>query len=169
MIIRKANKEDSLNLAALSIQVWLHTYAATGIRTEISRYIFDTFTQKYFEKSIENPDSQILVATKDNHLIGYIRAHFGSFWKDESNGYEIDKLYVQNHFQGRGLGKRLLNEISTQYGGTFWLSTWKYNHHAIAFYKHLGFIEIGTRYFQFEGEAHENCVLAINPGYGAFL
>jgi hypothetical protein len=35
-MIRNAKKTDSINLAALSIQVWLHTYATEGIRKEIS-------------------------------------------------------------------------------------------------------------------------------------
>lgn len=166
MMIRKAKKEDSLNLAVLSIQVWLHTYAASGIRNEISYFVLDTFTPAYFKNSIENKNYRVCVAIKDNHLVGYVTAHLTSFWQDESNGYEIDKLYVQEHFQGRGLGKRLLAEISTQCGGTFWLSTWKYNDKAIGFYKHLGFIDVGTRYFEFGGEAHENCVLAIKQERG---
>ncbi len=34
-MIRSAKKDDCLNLAALSIQVWLHTYAPEGITAEI--------------------------------------------------------------------------------------------------------------------------------------
>lgn len=133
MIIQKASKRDSLNLTVLSIPVWLHTYAASGIRNKISRFVLDTFTQTYFEKTIQNSNYHILVAIKDDHLVGYIRAHFTSHWQEASNGYEIEKLYVQENFQGIGIGKRLLTEISTQCGGTFWLTTWKYDHKALGF------------------------------------
>jgi diamine N-acetyltransferase len=82
-----------------------------------------------------------------------------SLWKDKSNGYEIDKLYVQSPFQGRGIGGSLILEVAAQYGGTFWLSTWFRNEKAIGFYKHLGFIDIGHTCFEFQGESHENRVL----------
>lgn len=83
-----------------------------------------------------------------------------SVWKDKLNGFEIEKLYVQEHFQGRGIGKALLSEVTIRYGSTFWLSTWIHNEKAIGFYQHLGFVDIGKKYFELEGESHCNRVLA---------
>jgi diamine N-acetyltransferase len=160
-MIREANKKDALNLAALSIQVWLDTYAVTGIRTEISKFVLSTFSQDYFSSIIDNKNYKILVALEGGLLVGYVMANFEAIWQDSSNGYEIDKLYVQGHFQGKGIGKRLLAEMSKQCGGTFWLSTWKDNINAIAFYKRIGFKDIGSKLFEFEGEAHENRVLVV--------
>jgi len=39
-MIRQAEQRDCLDLAALSLQVWLHTYAMKGLRTQISQYAF---------------------------------------------------------------------------------------------------------------------------------
>ena len=160
-MIRKANKTDSINLAALSIQVWLHTYASEGIRKEISSFALKTFTEEYFNNLLNDPNYRILVFIKENHLVGYILAHLDSFWQDQSNGYEVDKLYVQEHFQGKGIGRKLLSELAVRYGGTFWLSTWVHNEKAINFYKHFGFIDIGHTYFELDkDELHENRILA---------
>jgi ribosomal protein S18 acetylase RimI-like enzyme len=161
-MIRKAKKEDSLNLAALSIQVWLHTYAPDGIRRGISEFALGTFTEQYFKDLLKNPDYRILVFIKENHLIGYAMANLKSLWQDQSNGYEIDKLYVQEHFQGKGIGRCLISEMAALHGGSFWLSTWYHNWNAINFYKHMGFVDIGHRYFELEGELHENRVFAFN-------
>ena len=159
-MIRNATEKDSLNLAALSIQVWLHTYATAGLRQEISNYVLSTFTEHYFDKLLNSPNYRILVFIEKNHLVGYIMANLESVWENELNGYEIEKLYVHENFQGKGIGRVLLSEMATQYGGTFWLSTWEHNVKAIGFYKHLGFLDIGCKHFQLENESHENRVLA---------
>ena len=160
-MIQEANKTDSINLAALSIQVWLHTYASEGIRKEISSFVIKTFTEEYFDKLLSDPNYRILIFIKENHLVGYILANLESFWQDQANGYEIDKLYVQEHFQGIRIGRQLLSELAVRYGGTFWLSTWVYNEKTINFYKHLGFIDIGHTYFELDkDELHENRILA---------
>ncbi len=161
-MIRKARKEDSINIAALSIQVWLHTYATDGIRRGISEFAIGTYTEQYFKELINNPDYRILVFIEEKHLVGYVMANLKSLWQDQSNGYEIDKLYVQEHFHGKGIGRRLISEMAARYGGRFWLSTWAHNWNAINFYKHMGFIDIGHKDFELEGELHENRVLAFN-------
>ena len=122
-MIREASIDDSMNLAALSIQVWLHTYATQGIRKEISKYAMQQFTAQYFESIFLNPSHQILVFIKEHHLVGYIMVNIESIWQDKSNGYEIDKLYVQEHFQGKGIGRNLISEMALRYGETCWLST----------------------------------------------
>ncbi len=159
-MIRKANKEDCLNLTALSIQVWLHSYARSGIRNKISRYALSTFTEQHFNKLLDDSKYRTLVFTEENHLIGYIIVNLKSYYQDKSNGYEIDTLYVQEHFHGKGIGRKLLLEIKKRFGQKFWLSTWIKNENAIGFYKHIGFKDIGQKFFKLEDELHENRVLA---------
>ena len=55
----------------------------------------------------------------------------------------------------------MLLHVARKYGDTFWLSTWVYNTPAIAFYKHLGFVDIGEIKFKLGNESHENRVLAV--------
>ena len=163
-MIRKATKEDSLNLAALSIQVWLHTYASDGIRREISSYVMSTYTEQYFNDLLQSRSHSLLVCIKNNHLIGYIAANLKSRWEERACGFEIETLYVHEYFQVQGVGRRLLLEMARLHGGTYWLSTWVHNEKAIKFYKHLGFVDVGRKYFEFEGESHENRVLAFQSG-----
>jgi ribosomal protein S18 acetylase RimI-like enzyme len=160
-MIREANQKDSINLTALSIQVWLHTYATDGIRKELSSFVLAEFTKEKFLSHINNPDYRVLVAIKKDHLVGYIMLNLKSYWKDESNGFEIEKLYVQEHFQGTGLGRKLLSEVIKRYGDVFWLSTWVENKNGIGFYKHFGFVDVGRLEFRLgESETAENRVLA---------
>ncbi len=47
-MIREAVEEDCINLAVLSLQVWLDTYAIEGIRIEYSKYVISNFTEACF-------------------------------------------------------------------------------------------------------------------------
>lgn len=159
-MIREANNKDSINLATLSIQVWLHTYATDGIRKELSSFVLNEFTEKKFLSYINHPDYRVLVVIKNDHLVGYVMMNLKSYWKDESNGFEIEKLYIQEHFQGMGLGRKLLSEVIDRYGDTFWLSTWVENKAGIGFYKHFGFEDVDRVDFRLsEAEIAENRVL----------
>ncbi len=158
MIIREMDKTDIKNLVALSIQVWLHTYATDGIRIEISNYVLDTFTQNNFKLALDSAEEKIFVAVVDDNLLGYIRIDLAAHCK-ESTGYELVTFYVQEHFQNKGVGKALLNFVWQIYGSNCWLSTWINNSPAILFYEHLGFKKEGYTYFDLDGEKHKNHIL----------
>ncbi len=159
-MIRDANRNDCQNLAALSIQVWLHTYAIEGIRKNDSNYVLTTFTEQYYTNLLETPIYRIFVHVEKDNLLGFIVVNLESFFKDESNGYEICTFYIQEHFQGQGIGKGLLNEIIKNHGNLFWLSTWVHNSAAINFYKKFGFKDIGTIDYKIGDELHKNRVFS---------
>ncbi len=161
MIIREIEKKDIRNLVALSIQVWLHTYAIEGIRKEISNFVLDHFTESNFEAVLDSTEEKLFVAIIDNHLVGYIRINLNAQSK-EATGYEIVTFYVQEHFQNKGVGKGLLNFVWDLYHSNCWLTTWIHNTPAISIYKHLGFREVGYTYFDLDNEKHKNLILAKN-------
>ena len=151
-MIRKATSDDCLNLAALSLQVWLDTYATQGLRNNISSYVTSTFTESYFLQLISKPAYEIWVCDEDEYLLGFIAVDLESEFEDEVAGYEIETLYVSRHFQGKGIGSQLLKKVESTYGSPFWLSVWVNNHEAISFYKRQA--------FKLVGELHRNHVLS---------
>lgn len=159
-MIRKARKSDCLDLAALSLQVWLQTYATKGMRTQISHYALSTFTENYFQKILNKGSCEVWVYIEDEHLVGFVSVDMKSIFNDETYGYEVTTLYVSEHFQGQGIGRQLLNEIKTQHGAPYWLSTWINNHKAINFYRNLGFKVVGELNFDLKGELHKNYVFS---------
>ena len=160
-MIRKAEQRDCLDLAALSLQVWLHTYAIKGLRTQISQYVLSTFTEDHFLKLLDQPTIDVRVFEDDGHLIGIIIVDLESTFNGCPNsGYEIVTLYISQHFQGTGIGRKLLKEVEGVYGASFWLSTWVNNSSALEFYNKLGFEVIGELNFDLGGELHPNHVLS---------
>ncbi len=157
-MIREANRSDCINLAALSLKVWLRTYCVDGIRAENSYFALSTFTEDSFLGKLSDPDRRILVFVEGVYLRGYILVNLKSHHRNAEKGFEIEKLYVQEAFRNKGIGQKLLEEIKERYGGDFWLYTWVRNK-SIQFYKIFGFEDVGQYDLQFGNDTVENRVL----------
>ena len=163
LIIRHSTDQDFENLTALAIQVWLHTYARDGIRDKISGYVLSRFTPDYFKGIHGSVSQKILVAEENSHLVGFITLDLEARCSQLNvPGYEIVTLYVQEFFQGKGIGTSLVAAAIKEYGKNLWLTTWVKNELGIRFYKKSGFHEAGIAFFDLEGEKHENFILAKN-------
>lgn len=156
-MIRHACKDDCLQLAALSIKVWLDTYAVEGIKREYAQYALATFTESYFSSLLDSPDYNLLVVEKDQVIQGYALLNMKSFYQSAINGFELEKLYIDTRFKGQGLGKQLLNALEHEFGKAYWLYTWVENE-SNEFYQYLGFRNIGQHTFEFAGTQIENNV-----------
>lgn len=160
-MIRPAVTDDCNNLAALSIEVWLHTYALNGVRDDAARYVLETFTPAYFAQRLASPRYRFLVHVAEGHLQGYVCLDLENRCPVAGQaGVEVEKLYVQAHFKGRGIGSALLRAAMQEVGDKLWLSTWVHNTPAIGYYHAFGFADIGQTWFELDGQQHENRVLA---------
>ena len=70
---------------------------------------------------------------------GEIVAVLSIFWPENF----IHSLYVAPDWQGRGIGRRLLTAVLTNARGDCELKCDRANEPAIAFYRHLGWREVG--------------------------
>ncbi|KZN49740.1 GNAT family N-acetyltransferase [Pseudoalteromonas luteoviolacea] len=155
-MIREARSQDAQCLTALALQVWLTTYTTDGMRDEYAAFALATFTPDYFKKIINNKDNKLLVYERDSAVLGFLLINFTSHHQGQDNGFEVEKLYVHSGFQGQGIGRQLLDELSKRYGDRYWLYTWVENDSNV-FYQRLGFEKIGEISFQFAGhDIHNN-------------
>lgn len=160
-MIRNAVEADCMSLTALSIQVWLHTYATEGVSDDLAREVMSTFTPEYFSEIIADPDYRLFVKADGENLLGYILLDLDSPCEEENfGGVEVDTLYVQEHFHGRGIGRALLGQAIDSVGARLWLTAWAGNNQALGFYRAYGFIDIGTAWHVFDDQKYENRILA---------
>ena len=165
--IRPARPDDASRLAVLATQVWLHTYATDGITTDIAEYVLREITPEKYQQILIDPTSAILVAECDTHLVGLAVVKFdtacpaGNF-----SSVELQTLYVQAHFIGRGAGKSLLGAAQAvarqRADAVLWLTVNAQNARAIAFYTHHGYTKVGTTHFVLGEGRYENHVLIGN-------
>jgi diamine N-acetyltransferase len=164
--LRPAEPTDALCLSVLAMQVFLDTYATGGIRPTVAREVLSTYSVAAFEATLRQPQSRVVVAERDGHLVGFAELTLGAAHPLAPAGVpaELLRLYVQEPFTGIGLGTRLLaraEQLAAEAGAeVLWLTPWVHNHRARAFYARRGFQDHGLTWFTFEGESHENRVLA---------
>ncbi|MCB8819777.1 GNAT family N-acetyltransferase [Microvirga rosea] len=163
-MIRVATAADAGNLAALSVQVWLHTYAKQGLRSALSDYVLEEFTAQKLAASIDDKNQVFFVYEENAHLVGYLRLLLNSpSPTDPEARVEIARLYVQEHFLRRGIGRALLQHMYA-YCARFeipgvWLAVNHENTRAIRFYEQHRFERTGSAFFHLDNERHENFIL----------
>ncbi|GAA5174938.1 GNAT family N-acetyltransferase [Niveibacterium umoris] len=165
--IRPAERRDAARIAALGMQVWLHTYATGGVSGAMADYVLSEFTLAKLAARIEDPKRLVLVAEEEDHLLGYAVTNFDARHGDIAS--ELETLYVQAHLLGRGIGHALLlaaHSAAARYHGDsrLWLTVNAQNARAIAFYQRQGFVEAGETDFELGGKPHRNLLMVSPPG-----
>ncbi|MFZ6768298.1 GNAT family N-acetyltransferase [Undibacterium sp. Di26W] len=163
--IRPATHDDALCLSVLAMQVFLDTYATTGIRPAIAKEVLHAFSVSAFTDLLTRDGRFIHVAECEGNLLGFSQITLGTRQElvTATHPAELDRLYVQEPFTRMGLGSQLLHaaETSAAQSGAdmLWLTPWVHNTRALQFYARLGYADRGSTSFFMEGEAHENRVL----------
>ncbi|KSU61792.1 GNAT family acetyltransferase [[Bacillus] enclensis] len=87
----------------------------------------------YFLNQLLPENFQVKIAIEDEEVAGMIAY----------NGTEINQLYIHGDYQGKGLGRRLLDIAKEQSSGRLTLYTFEVNKKAQQFYEKNGFRIIG--------------------------
>jgi ribosomal protein S18 acetylase RimI-like enzyme len=167
LAVRLGSPADAACLAALGSQVWLHTYARSGIRPAIARYVHEHLSPAALLSQLERSDAFTLVAEVDGHLVGYALGEPGKAGFTLSPApTHLDKLYVQEYFIGTGIGRALLSQVRAEASrrtgsSALWLTVNSQNAQARAFYARQGFTDIGATNFDLYGEQYENRILHV--------
>lgn len=165
VVLRDALPEDALCLSVLAMQVFLDTYATTGIRALIAREAM-SFTADSFRRFAEDGPGHTVIAERDGQLIGFaqLRLAVAHPLIPDAGQAELLRLYVQRRFTGSGIGALLLHRVEAiaAHSGAdvLWLTAWVHNERALGFYARLGYRDHGLAWHTFEDESHENRVLA---------
>ncbi|KPB77437.1 GNAT family N-acetyltransferase [Pseudomonas cannabina] len=165
--LRDATPDDACCLSALGMQVFLDTYATQGIRDSIAREALDAFAPQAFASLLAEPANvMIRVAEVQRHLIGFAQVALRtdhSIVRDP-DAAELQRLYVQERFTGRGAGGQLL-EAAEQWAARkqaslLWATVWSDNQRALRFYPRKGYEVKGFPHYEFQGEIHGNSLFA---------
>lgn len=161
--IREANPTDAVNILMLKIQVWLHTYATEGVKSEYADYLASEFTKEKTEALISNPNKKIFLVEKDSNLIACCQIDDDTPCPvDGIIESELSVLYVSQHFHGQGVGYDLLTYAESWLKGKgysgLWLTAYYKNEHALDFYNRQNYKKIGTCFFEMGENQYENWV-----------
>ena len=164
--LRLASVPDAVTVSALSIHVYLDTYAKKGIRPDVAREARSEYSVKAFARRLAEPQRRIVVAERGDGLLGFAEVLLTSVPSPAGNltGAELVRLYVQPAAQRMGLGRALLARaeqlVRTANIPVLWLTPWDGNHNARAFYAHVGYEDVGATTYSFQGITVPNRVFA---------
>ena len=162
ILYRPAEPADALCLGVLSTQVFLDTYAPQGIRPAVANEVLAQHSVAVYAALLADPAVTILVAECAGHLVGFsqVRNGVGHALVAEPAASELRRLYVQERFTGRGVGRDLLRHAekaaAARGADTLWLTAWDGNARALQFYPRRGYEELGMTVYTIEGEDYPN-------------
>ena len=177
--IRPALPADAKRLGVLATQVFLDTYATDGISQPVADEVCQAFSTGRLAQLLAQPGTRILVAERGSHLLGFAQSTLGTplpavatvaaaLWPGIP--CELDRLYVQEPFTGRGLGARLLlaaqADMAARGAALMWLTPWVGNHRALHFYARQGYQDFGRVDFHMGDVTVDNRVLALGLAAG---
>ena len=141
MWVRTASARDIEQISLLLNQVWHHTYDLIYGPQKI-----DEITQKWHASDqlrlkLAAHDSEFLVADDGTKIAGVASASITKL-----NQVKLHQLYILPEFQGRGVGRLLLEEIEGSFidAREIFLEVEEKNTAAIRFYQKHGFREGGN-------------------------
>ncbi|MBS4538985.1 GNAT family N-acetyltransferase [Clostridium sp. D2Q-11] len=150
---RKCTIEDSCKLQKISYETFNETFKDQNSPENINSYLERSFNLKQIEKELSNTFSHFFFVYHNNEVAGYLKVNTNDAQTEDmgDDSLEIERIYIINKFQKHGLGKSLLNkavEIAIELNKKkIWLGVWEQNENAIAFYKKMGFVQIGDHSF----------------------
>ena len=166
-MIRKAQERDVSGLAAVCIEVFLHTYLRDGVSPLFADYVLSEFTAQKFRNAIDDSNMAIWVSENGIGIDGFVTVcSIATPPLADCSTLEIMALYVRPRHQSEGRGVALLRcplEHCSGIGGeSAWLKVNAENDRAIGFYLRHGFNKIGSTYFRITDQAYENYVMKID-------
>ncbi len=140
MWVRTASKRDIGTISQLLDQVWHDTYDDIYGVEKVNEITAQWHSKSALERNLKLPASEFLVADDGNKIAG---TAFASQIGPKTA--KLHQLYVLPEFQGKGVGKLLLEEIEDSFFETQNLSleVEELNESAIRFYKKNGYSQTG--------------------------
>ena len=112
----------------------------------------DPWPAEAFDRELASPYNHYVGARTDRMLVGY--AGIARLGRQPPFEYEVHTIGVDPAYQGRGIGRRLLEEL-LQFadGAVVYLEVRTDNEAALALYRSVGFTQVGLRrrYYRVSG------------------
>jgi diamine N-acetyltransferase len=165
-LLRPGKPDDSVTIAALAVQVFLDTYATEGVRSDLAREAFAEYSTEAFATRLREPGRRFILAEQAAGVVGFAEWVAGPRAAPAGAviGAQLIRLYIQPRFQRAGYGQRLLQAAEAAASSlglsVLWLTAWEGNNRARSFYEAVGYQDVGSTPYSFQGRAYPNCVFA---------
>ena len=171
IIIRRGQAADAAALAALAERTFRETFAAHNTAEDMDDHCARSYSAVIQGLELADDTIDTLVcAGSDGELIAYAQLRPGA--PPAVTGpfpIELWRFYVDRAHHGRGVAQQLMAEVvktaHARSALTLWLGVWERNHRAQAFYRKVGFIDVGAHEFLVGSDVQTDRVMSrsLNP------
>lgn len=152
--------EDLLTLREFSYKTYNDTFRHMNTPSNMKAYLEQAFDSNKLRNELSNSNSIFYFLYADEKLAGYLKLNEYNAQTDiyDPQSLEIERIYIAEEFQGKGLGSTLMNKAidvaNLREKLYVWLGVWEKNDKALRFYKNNGFYVKGKHSF-FMGEEEQ--------------
>jgi ribosomal protein S18 acetylase RimI-like enzyme len=163
--LRDATAADAAALAELAERTFRDTFAASNTPENLDAFCAGAYGTAIQGREIADPRMATVLAEHQGRLVGFGQLRWGPPPECVSaqRPVEIQRLYVDAPWHGRGVAQALMGELleraATGGADQVWLGVWEHNLRAIAFYRKLGFAAVGAHVFPVGQDPQRDLVL----------
>lgn len=170
-LIRRGIATDAPALAEIAARTFADAFGADNHPEDLQAHLSSSYgvTQQFQE--LNDPNVTTLLACASLCVVGYaqIRYHSPPPCVVVDQPIELHRFYVDRSAHGTGVAQILMaavRSVAVERGGRhLWLGVWERNPRAIAFYRKVGYAEVGSTYFCVGSDRQTDRVMvaAVNP------
>ncbi|HUF35970.1 MAG TPA: GNAT family N-acetyltransferase [Gemmatimonadales bacterium] len=153
VLVRAGRSPDAARLASLAARTFEETFGPLNHPEDMARYLTGAYGVAKQAAELADPAMATLLAEADGSLAGYAQLRDGPAppCVVGPRPVELQRLYVDGPWQGRGVAQILIraamDEAGRRNAATLWLGVWERNARAQAFYRKCGFVDVGSQPF----------------------
>jgi ribosomal protein S18 acetylase RimI-like enzyme len=164
---RDALRGEAQALAAFAVEKFVEAYSDQCPVATLESYADHKFTEANLGDEIAAEDARFFIAADGARIAGYALVRYDSFPEceiDATRPAQVERIYVDPAWQGRGVGRELLGRCAADARAAgcdvVWLAVWDANARAIRFYLQSGFEIVGEQPFVIGDEIQRDFVMA---------
>ena len=165
--LRRGTVADASLLAELAARMFEETFGPDNDPEDMRLYLDGAFSVERQTQELADANSMVWIAEDaSGKPIGYALLWRGSRSDgvDAARPAEIQRIYADRRWHGRGLGRALMSACLDQARAwrcdVLWLAVWQRNPRAIAFYEKEGFVKVGVKTFTLGRDLQHDDVMA---------
>jgi ribosomal protein S18 acetylase RimI-like enzyme len=153
IFIRQATAKDAELISSISRRTFIEAFGQFNTKENMESFLQNDFNKDRLMAQVSETGNFFLLAYFENELAGYVRMVESANPPalGEVAAIEIARIYSEQKFIGKGIGKALLlNCFELAAAGNkkmIWLGVWEHNQRAIDFYSRFGFEKFGDHIF----------------------
>jgi len=168
LLFRRVEKEQIDELQSLSLSTFKNSFSAQNTKTDMDIYLSEHLNKEKLFEELTNPESEFYFVKNETETIGYFKVNYGQAQNEKRPvpAIEIERIYVIASWQGKGIGKKILEQTidiaKSKKLKNIWLGVWEKNYKAIKFYKNFGFTQFSSHPFMLGNDLQTDLLLEMH-------